>query len=148
MWYATSLTCTLAYRASLCTLSYAPRQAALAPILCAIHCSLLPLSVSVLSALSLSDRVQNAAAADGHHHHGEAGWFEAYVLPASLGLGWAAQGWLYWRDRSVRRLTLASVGLGLITAKTVAPYMAAATMHEQTDVHGAPFACTENLMII
>lgn len=60
------------------------------------------------------------------------------MLPASLGLGWAAQGWLYYRDRSVRRFTIATVGLGLITAKTVAPYMGTATMHEQNGMHGTP----------
>lgn len=43
----------------------------------------------------------------------------SYVLPLSQSLGWAAQAYLFRRDRSARRLLIASFGLSLLSAKTV-----------------------------
>lgn len=42
----------------------------------------------------------------------------SYVLPLSLSLGWVAQVYLFRRDRSARRLLIASFGLSLLSANT------------------------------
>lgn len=106
-------------------------QVSFAPILCAVHCSIVPLAITLLSALSM--QVPSSADKITHHQHCQLhdveggssaaaapSWMQIkYLLPFSLSLGWAAQAYLFHRDRSARRLFVASLGLSLLSAKTL-----------------------------
>lgn len=107
-----------------------------------MHCSIVPLAVTLLSALSLQLPASNNKHQQQHcHHHAESGqattpsWMHSYVLPLSLSLGWAAQVYLFRRDRSARRLLLASFGLSLLSANT-----AVSTLFEAPTVGGNAFS--------